>query len=67
MPGTRCRYAAFGATEERDPGPWFDRSAYLEPNPDVAAAGMNRLFHFIPHAAGEGRTGLVADTDLLYA
>jgi hypothetical protein len=38
-----------------DPGPDFSTSHYLASNPDVAAAGMNPLLHYIVHGAAEGR------------
>jgi O-antigen biosynthesis protein len=34
-------YVKFGAREERDPGPAFSTSAYLQANPDVRAASQN--------------------------
>ena len=37
------------------PGPLFDTKWYLEANPDVAAAGVNPLLHFLRHGAREGR------------
>ncbi len=48
-------YAAVGWREGHDPNPWFSTQAYLDDNPDVAAAGMVPLFHFLEHGAGEGR------------
>ncbi|MFH0826043.1 MAG: glycosyltransferase, partial [Pseudomonadota bacterium] len=37
-----------------DPNPLFDGRWYLERNPDVAAAGMNPLAHYIRHGAAKG-------------
>ena len=48
-------YATVGWHEGHDPNPWFSTQAYLDDNPDVAAAGMVPLFHFLEHGAGEGR------------
>ena len=40
-------YVAIGAREGRDPHPLFSSSFYLESNPDVAAAGVNPLAHYL--------------------
>ncbi|KAA5606549.1 hypothetical protein F1188_06730 [Roseospira marina] len=60
-------YALFGGQEGRDPGAWFDASAYMDANTDVATSDFSALEHFILHGAGEGRAGIVLDTDLLLA
>ncbi len=39
----------------------FDEGFYLQNNPDVAAAGVNPLFHYVEFGAAEGR-----DPDLLF-
>jgi GT2 family glycosyltransferase len=44
-----------GAAEGRDPSPLFDSDWYLATYPDVAAAGINPLAHFVNHGAAEGR------------
>ncbi len=51
-----AHYLAFGALEERDPGPSFSTRAYLEENRDVAASRLNPLVHFLRHGIQEGRT-----------
>ncbi|HRQ56882.1 MAG TPA: glycosyltransferase family A protein [Azoarcus taiwanensis] len=38
-----------------DPGPDFSSEWYLQTYPDVAAAGMNPLVHFLRHGFAEGR------------
>lgn len=48
-------YLRYGASEQRDPSPFFRTGYYLENNPDVAAAGINPLVHFILWGAREGR------------
>jgi lipopolysaccharide biosynthesis protein len=48
-------YVVFGAKERRDPSRSFSTQAYLEHNPDVAAAAVNPLAHFILHGVAEGR------------
>jgi GT2 family glycosyltransferase len=39
----------------RDPSPLFATNWYLAQNPDVAAAGLNPLAHYLEHGAREGR------------
>ena len=41
--------------EGRDPHPLFSSSFYLEGNPDVAAAGVNPLAHYLATGGFEGR------------
>jgi Rhamnan synthesis protein F len=46
--------------KEGDPGaaashPLFDKTWYLETNPDVAAAGIDPLRHYLLHGCAEGR------------
>lgn len=53
-------YLLHGASENRDPGPWFSTRQYLRNNPDVAAAGANALLHFVYHGEREGRSARVA-------
>jgi len=48
-------YNSFGWREGRDPNAFFDTSAYLAANRDVAAAGINPLAHFNANGAREGR------------
>jgi hypothetical protein len=38
------------------PHPRFDSAYYLAQNPDVAAAGLSPLLHYIDHGAAEGRS-----------
>lgn len=39
-----------------DPGPGFDSAYYLAANPDVAAAGINPVSHYLRHGRDEGRS-----------
>jgi hypothetical protein len=48
-------YLTRGASEGLDPHPLFDTTFYLEQNPDVAAAGINPLAHFVVSGARGGR------------
>lgn len=49
---------AFEADGNRDPGPLFSTSAYLELNPDVR--GMHPMLHLVEHGMAEGRTAFSA-------
>ena len=49
-------YLDQGGFQGRDPSPLFDSDWYLERNPEVAAAGINPLLHFIHTGAAERRT-----------
>src|SRR5690606_8825934 len=44
-----------------DPGPAFSARRYLRENPDVAAAGMNPLLHYLAYGRGEGRAAFRVD------
>lgn len=57
-------YALYGAGEQRLPSMWFDPQAYLLANPDVAAAGMDPLTHYLNYGAQEGRIVSAAFDDL---
>ena len=48
-------FMTVGWIEGRNPNPYFDLVTYLLDHPDVAAAGMNPLFHFLSHGRAEGR------------
>ena len=48
-------YLAQGAAAGLNPGPGFDGAWYLSTYPDVTAAGMNPLVHFLRHGQAEGR------------
>ena len=48
-------YLLIGASEGRDPAPFFDTKWYLEENSDVAKSTMNPLYHYIIFGQGEGR------------
>lgn len=54
-------YIASGWRRSFWPGPLFDGPAYLESNPDVRAAGLEPLEHFIRHGAIEGRRAILFD------
>jgi glycosyltransferase involved in cell wall biosynthesis len=49
------RYLLAGAREGLDPHPLFSSRWYLQNNPDVAAAGINPLVHFLRYGARENR------------
>ena len=48
-------YLLFGGMEGRDPSSLFDSKWYLQQNPDVRAAGVNPLLHFLRRGESEGR------------
>gem|GEM_PF-644418 len=48
-------YLQQGAARGLSPGPLFDGPWYLENNPDVAAAGLNPLLHYLDSGRAEGR------------
>lgn len=50
-----AHFAEYGWREERDPNTLFDTEDYLDANPDVAAAGVNPLLHYLTHGARQGR------------
>ncbi|WP_200285743.1 glycoside hydrolase family 99-like domain-containing protein [Rhabdochromatium marinum] len=43
------------SSDKRDPHPLFDTGWYLAENPDVAAAGLQPLLHFLEWGAAQGR------------
>jgi 4-hydroxybenzoate polyprenyltransferase len=49
-------YANVGWREGKDPNQSFSTCAYLRANPDVAAAQLNPLVHFLRYGRREGRT-----------
>ena len=49
-------YARQGAAARVPATQWFDPVAYVRNNPDVAAAGLDLLTHFIEHGAAEQRS-----------
>lgn len=53
--GAAEHYLQTGAGLLHDPGPGFSTRRYLRANPDVAAAGMNPLLHYLRHGRKEGR------------
>lgn len=50
-------YLAYGWKENRDPSAGFSTRGYLDRNPDVVAAKINPLLHFLDHGLAEGRVG----------
>lgn len=48
-------YLKFGAFEGRDPGPDFSSDDYLDAHPQLRAAGINPLVHFLTEGRGNGR------------
>jgi GT2 family glycosyltransferase/glycosyltransferase involved in cell wall biosynthesis len=51
-------YIETGWRERLNPGPAFDTASYLDVNPDVRAAEMNPLVHYILYGRAEGRLAL---------
>jgi FMN phosphatase YigB (HAD superfamily) len=49
-------YLHQGAARGLSPGPLFDGPWYLANNPDVAAAGLNPLLHYLDNGHAEGRS-----------
>ena len=49
-------YLHHGATDLRNPGPYFDTAHYLHLYPDIAGNGMNPLVHYIMAGIDEGRS-----------
>ena len=49
------QYHTTGWKKGYDPGPFFDTKFYLVRNPDVAAAGIDPLEHYLRYGANEGR------------
>lgn len=66
--GTRDRaiahYLGAGAGADLDPGPEFSGRHYLLENPDVAAANVNPLLHYLRHGQAEGRARHPVDAPL---
>ena len=59
-------YLQEGAARGLSPGPLFDGPWYLANNPDVAAAGLNPLLHYLDSGRAEGRLNSpVADPGLV--
>ncbi|QEE39062.1 hypothetical protein FV241_14260 [Methylobacterium sp. WL2] len=57
-------YLQEGGARGLSPGPLFDGPWYLRNNPDVAAAGLNPLLHYLDSGSAEGRlTCPVADPE----
>ena len=48
-------YFKIGWREGKNPSAFFSTADYLKKNPDVAAAGINPLFHFEKYGVREGR------------
>jgi hypothetical protein len=57
-------YEAFGWKEGRTPSAWIDTGAYLAANPDVAAAKVDPMAHYLNFGVREGRTITAADSGL---
>jgi hypothetical protein len=51
---------AYGWAEGRDPSAFFDASEYLDDNPDVAAAHVNPLNHYLQYGQYEDRAPIIA-------
>ena len=48
-----------------DPGPNFDTGLYLRHNPDVAAAGIDPLEHYLQSGRAEGRAAYAAISNIV--
>ena len=48
-------YFFYGASEGRNPNPYFFTSWYLAEYPDIAASGLNPFLHFLLYGLAEGR------------
>ncbi len=48
-------YLTVGGFEGKNPGPDFNSAWYLNVNPDVKAAGLNPLYHYILFGRNDGR------------
>ncbi|MGU3468249.1 SGNH/GDSL hydrolase family protein [Methylobacterium sp. C33D] len=55
--GPARHYLDLGWREGRDPSGHFSTDGYLDANPDVRAAGVNPLVHFLEVGLVQGRTG----------
>lgn len=54
-------YLAAGWKQGHDPSHWLDTSRYLADNPDVAAADIDPLSHYLNWGLREGRSIMAAD------
>lgn len=48
-------YVLSGASEQRDPNPFFNTTYYLEQYADVFVSGLNPFVHYLLHGEGEFR------------
>ena len=55
MKQPKMHYARFGYDELYDPNPLFSCRFYLANNPDVAAASIHPIEHYLQYGAAEGR------------
>ncbi|WP_102960098.1 UbiA family prenyltransferase [Mangrovicella endophytica] len=62
-----AHYAHFGWREGKDPNPNFSTQWYLKTYPDIAAAGVNPLVHYLRHGRAEGRASRSSVKDLVRA
>lgn len=58
-------YFLYGASEEKDPGPYFSTSFYMECYPDISASALNPLYHFIKFGNTEKRLTLNSKSAVL--
>ncbi|WP_313136531.1 hypothetical protein [Paracoccus jeotgali] len=55
--GVAAHYLSVGAAAGLNPDASFDTGEYLRANPDVAASGLNPLYHFLRFGQHEDRRG----------
>lgn len=58
-------YLDVGWKADADPSPAFSTAAYLSEYPDIAASGLNPLYHFVAYGSGEGRRPNSAGTPVV--
>jgi len=61
---TWAHFLETGWREGKNPSPDFETSAFLDANPDIAAAGLNPFLHYIAHGREEGRNPRPSESEL---
>ncbi len=54
-------YIFYGASEGRNPAPWFDTKKYVAKNPDIVASKLNPFCHYIIWGRREERVAYFVD------